>query len=227
MASKRFISLPKPHFSYSQWSLWLSNPERYKQIYFDKREDVQFTNRGQSYGKMVADALEAQVDTGDLLTDAATLLLPKYDVQDAPIFVDVKTKHGWLNLIAKPDTYNSETHDFVEFKTGKGKNPWTPEKAQNHLQMWFYAVVIWQKFGVVLDKAQLSWVETEDVPPYVVTVNDQKITMTIAPTGRVETFDVHFSKAGLMDALARIIKSAHEIEVAWAGHITKPWITTF
>lgn len=215
MASKRYISLPKPHFSYSQWSLWLSNPERYKQIYFDKREDVQFTNRGQSYGKMVADALEAQVDTGDLLTDAAMLLLPKYDVQDAPIFVDVKTQYGWLQLIAKPDTYNSETHDFVEFKTGKGHNPWTPEKAQNHLQMWFYAVVIWQKFGVVLPGAQLAWIETEDTPE------------GIKPTGRVETFDVHFSKAGLMDALARIIKSAHEIEVAWAGHVTKPWITTF
>lgn len=215
MSSKRFISLPRHHFSYSQWSLWLADPAKYKAVYFDKRTDLNFSNRGQTFGKEVADALEAGRETGDLLTDSAMLLLPKYDVQDAPIEVDVKTKHGWLNLIAKPDTFNSITHEYKEFKTGKGKNPWTARKAQDHLQMWFYAVVIWQKFGTVLDGAQLSWMETEDTSE------------GIKPTGKVETFDVHFSKPGLMDALARIIKSAHEIEISWAGHVTRPWITTF
>ena len=34
------------------------------------------------YGKVVADALEKGVQTGDLLTDAGMLLLPKYDVAD-------------------------------------------------------------------------------------------------------------------------------------------------
>ena len=215
MASKRFISLPRHHFSYSQWSLWLADPKKYKQLYFDGRQDLNWSNRGQLFGKQVADALEQGSETNDLLTDAAMLLIPKFDVADQPIEVDVKTKYGWLNLVAKPDTFNSVTHEFKEYKTGKGHNPWTAKKAQDHLQMWFYAVVIWQKFGTILDGAQLVWMETEETPE------------GIKPTGHIDTFDVHFSKAGLMDALARIIKSAHEIEVSWAGHITKPWITTF
>ncbi len=215
MTRKKFIALPKHHFSYSQWSLWLSDPERYKQLYFDKRDDLKYSNRGQTFGKEVADALEAARETGDLLTDSAMLLLPKYDTADQPIEVDVKTQYGWLNLVAKPDSFDSVRHGFIEFKTGKGKNPWTKEKAQNHLQMWFYAVVIWQKFGTVLDTAKLAWIETEDTPE------------GIKPTGTVSVFPVSFSRAGLMGALARIIKSAHEIEVAWASHVTKPWITTF
>ncbi len=215
MAHKKFKSLPKHHFSYSQWSLWLSSPEIYKRRYFDGSQ-VDYSNRGQTFGKEVADALEAGRDIGDVLTDSAMLLLPKYDVADQPIEVDVKTKYGWLNLIAKPDTFNSVTHEFIEFKTGKGgTNRWTAKKAQDHLQMWFYAVTIWQKFGTILPDAKLAWVETEDTPE------------GIKPTGHVEVFPVHFSQAGLLDALSRIVKAAHEIEVSWAGHITKPWITTF
>ena len=212
---KKYISLPKHHFSYSQWQLWIKDPARYRSLYFDGRADLNWSNRGQTFGKQVADALEMGQDTGDVLTDSAMLLLPKYDVQDQPIEVEVKTKHGWLNLLAKPDTYNSTTHEFIEFKTGKGHNPWTAKKAQDHLQMWFYAVVIWQKYGVVLDNALLAWMETEDTPE------------GIKPTGRIDTFTVHFSKAGLMDALARIIKSANEIQIAWASHETKEWITSF
>lgn len=211
---KKYISLPRGYLSYTQWSLWQSNCKRYKQLYFDQQGD-NFSNRGQVFGKQVADALEAGQETGDLVTDAAMLVLPKYDIADQPIEVEIKTQYGWLQLIAKPDTFDSKTHAFREYKTGTGTNPWTQQRAQDHLQMWFYAVVIWQKYGTVLEDAQLVWMETE----YTDT--------GVQPTGRVETFDVHFSKAGLMDALARIIKSAHEIEVAWAGHVTKPWITTF
>jgi hypothetical protein len=215
MSSKKYISLPRHHLSYSQCSLWLSDKERYRAQYFDGRTDLNFSNSGQSYGKTVADALEAGRETGDLLTDAAMLLLPKYDVADQPIEVDVKTKRGWLNLIAKPDTFNSITKEFVEFKTGKGKNPWTPAKAQSHFQMWYYAVVIWQKYGVMLPDAKLAWIETEDTLE------------GIKPTGHVETFTVVFTPVELMQTLAKIVKIAHEIEEAWASHITKPYITTW
>lgn len=212
---KKFLSLPKNYLSYSQYSLWLSNPTRYKQVYFDGRNDG-YVNRGQVFGKTVADALESGRETDDLLTDAAMLLLPKYDVQDELMEVEVKTKYGWLNLVAKPDTFNSMTHEFKEYKTGLGGIArWTARRAQNHLQMWFYAVVIWHKFGTILSDAQLVWIETE------------RVDGETRPTGHVETFDVRFSKAELMSAFTRIVKAAHEIEVAWASHVTRPWITTF
>lgn len=227
MSNKRFISLPKGYLSYTQMQLWRTDPKRYAQLYFDGRADLSWSNRGQGYGKIVADMLEKGLETGDLLTDAAMLLFEKYDVADQRIDVDVKTPYGWLSLQAKPDSLDSATKAIIEYKTGKGHNPWDQRKAQNHLQMWFYAVVVWQKFGVMLPGAKLIWMETEDVPPYEVIIEGKKEILTIAPTGRIETFDVHFSKAGLMDALARIIKAAHEIEVAWASHVTKEWITTF
>lgn len=77
----------------------------------------------------------------------------------------------------------------------------------------------------MLDGAKLSWIETEDTPH--IYEDGTPGALIIKPTGRVETFDVHFSPAGLMDARARIIKSAHEIEVAWASHETKEWVTSF
>ena len=213
--TKHYISLPHHHLSYSQCLLWLSNPDRYKAQYMDGRTDLNFSNSGQIYGKIVADALEEGRETGDLLTDSAMLLLPKYDVADQPIKVDVKTKRGWLNLIAKPDTFNSITKEFVEFKTGKSKNPWTQQKAQDHFQMWYYAVVIWQKYGVMLPNAKLAWIETEQTDE------------GIKPTGRVEIFTVIFTSKELLETLAKIVKIAFEIEEAWAAHETKPWITTF
>ncbi len=208
MSKKKYIQLPKHHLSYSQVSLWKSDPIRYKQIYFDHRDEMKLSNHGQEYGKVVADALEKGVETGDLLTDSAMLLLPKYDVADQPIEVDVKTKDGWLCLIAKPDSFNSETHEFLEFKTGK--HAWSQKKAQNHLQMIFYAIVIWQKYGVQLPGAKLAWIETE-------AVGDR-----ISPTGRVETFDVTFTSTQYLETLAEIVKVAKEIEIAWASHITNP-----
>lgn len=215
MSSKRYIPLPKSYLSYSQYMLWTSNPRRYAEHYFDGRKD-DFTNSGQTYGKEVADALEASRETGDLLTDAAMLLLPKYDVQDVAMEAEFKEKGGpWLKVIAKPDSFNSLTHEFMEFKTGKEKNPWTQQKAQSHIQMIWYAVVIWLKYGTMLDHATLAWIATEDTPE------------GIKPTGKVETFTVTFKPEDYYSFQAKMLKVAHEIEESWAAHITKPWITTF
>ena len=216
MSSKRYISLPKSYLSYSQYMLWTSNPQRYKNQYFDKRDDLQFTNTGQTYGKFVADALEAGRETNDLLTDSAILLLPKYDVADVAIEAEFKEKGGcWLKVIAKPDSFNSMTHEFMEFKTGKEKNSWTQAKAQSHIQMIWYAVVIWLKYGTMLDHATLAWIATEDTP------------LGIKPTGRVESFEVTFKPEDYYSFQARMLAVAHEIEQAWAAHETKEWLTTF
>ena len=212
---KRYFSLPRGYLSYSQYSLFLSDPEKYKRQYFDGF-DTGFTNSGQTYGKQVADALEPTRDTGDLLTDAAMLLLPKYDIADQQIEAEFKEKGGpWLKVIAKPDTFNSITHEFAEFKTGKGKNPWTQEKAQKHIQMIWYAVVIWLKYGTMLDHATLAWIETEQT------------TEGIKPTGLVKSFEVEFKPADYYSFQAKTLKVAHEIEIAWSAHETPEYLTKF
>lgn len=224
MANKKYIQLPHHYLSYSQMSLWKADPARYKALYFDGRDEMRISNMGQEYGKTVADALEKGVETGDLLTDAATLLLPKYDVADQAIEAEVKTKSGWLRLIAKPDSLHSKTYDFVEFKTGV--HAWSKKKAQDHLQMIFYAIVIWQKYGIQLPGAKLAWIETF----HMVSGTDDSGLVTerkVMPTGRVEVFDVTFTPTQYLETLSEIVKVAKEIELAWASHITNPALTTF
>ncbi len=213
MGRKKYIQLPHDYLSYSQLSLWESDPYRYAALYFDRRDELRYSNPGQEYGKIVADALEIGKDTGDLLTDAAMLLLPKYDVADVAIETEVRTRYGWLKLIGKPDSLNSETQEFLEFKTGK--IPWTQKKAQNHPQMLFYAVVIWLKTGAMNTRAHLAWIETECV---------EGITR---PTGHIEVFEVTFTPQDYLVFQARMIKAAKDIEIAWASHVTNPELINF
>ena len=207
---KKVIQLPKGYLSYSQIQLWKNDRERYIAIYMDGRDELRTSNAGQEYGKIVADALEKGIDTGDVLTDAAMLLLKKYDIADEEIKVDMKTKYGWLTVMGKPDTRDSRTCAFREYKTGKA--PWTQKSAQNHPQMKFYAMLIYLKHKTVLREAWLDWIETE------VGVNG------LQPTGRVESFKVTFTLNDILKEMAETTKVALEIETAFASHITKPEI---
>lgn len=103
------------------------------------------------------------------------------------------------------------TKDFYEYKTGKIK--WTQNKAQNHLQMKFYAMLIFLAYGVRLSKASLIWIETfKDT--------DGKI----KPTGHVEKFDITITLKDIMETMALTSKVAKEIEIAWASHVPAPVI---
>lgn len=206
--AKKYIQLPQGYISYSQLTLWQNDKKRYAEIYFDRRDELRTSNRGMEYGKVVADALEKGVQTDDLLTDAAMLLLPKYDIADEEIRAEIRTKDGWITLLGKPDSMDSYSKSFLEYKTGKTQ--WTEKKAQGHLQMHFYAAVIYRKYGIVPPSAKLVWIETE---------------MTekgIQPTGRVEEFPVKITLKEILKTLALISKVAKEIEVAFASHIPNP-----
>jgi len=202
----REIQLPKGYLSYSQVQLWDKDRERYKQIYFDGRDDLRTSNKAMEYGKAVATALETATDTGDLLTDEAMFLLKKYDLRDKEIVTYLKTKEGTVKIMGRPDTMDSTTHAFREYKTGK--NAWTQKKAQAHLQMKFYATLIYLAHGTKLNEAWLDWIETETTPEGVV-----------SPTGRVESFHVHFTFNDILNTMAMIARVAKEIELAWSCHV--------
>ena len=228
---KKVIQLPKGYLSYSAIQLWKSNKARYIAYYMDGG-DNNISNSGMAYGKVVADALEKGVETGDLLTDAALLLLPKYDVADKEIRTTIKTKDGCFDILGRPDSLDSKTKAFYEFKSGKGK--WTLAKAQKHPQMLFYALLIYLAYGVVLNEAQLIWIETEDViEPYKdhshgdECEEDCKIEgdwlpgdkKVIKPTGRVESFVVKFELKDILNCLADTIRTAKSIELEWVSHV--------
>jgi hypothetical protein len=204
------IQLPKGYLSYSQLTLWQADPERYKLLYFEGRDELRSSNKAMDYGKVVADALENANETGDLMTDTAMSLLIKYDIADKEITTTLKTKDVEIPLIGRPDTMDSKTFAFREYKTGRIK--WTAKRAQNHLQMKFYAVLIFLEHKKTLKEAHLDWIET---------VTEEGI---VKPTGHIESFRVTFSLTDILDTMALITRIAKEIEVAWTSYVPKPEI---
>jgi hypothetical protein len=201
------IQLPKEHISYSQIQLWKNNKERYKKIYFENKIEYRLNNPGLKYGKVVANALEREEDTGDLLTDSAMVLLKKYDERDQEIKTKVETRDKeFFYIVGRPDTLNSITKEFREYKTGKTK--WTQTKAQNDKQVLFYAMLIFLEYKVVLKEAYLDWIETYE--------NELG---EIIPTGKVESFRIVFSLTKILECLEETIKVAKEIETAYMTHI--------
>ena len=208
MPKKKYIQLPKGYLSYSQIQLWKSDKKRYIELYFNNRNELRLSNSGLEYGKIVAEALEQSNETGDLLTDAAISLIVKYDLRDQEIRTEIKTKYGHIGVLGRPDTMDSATKAFREYKTGRVK--WTSNKAQKHPQMIFYAMLIYIAHGVALKEAYLDWIETEETPE------------GVKPTGRLETFHVTFTFQEILECIAMTSRVAKEIEIAWASHIQPP-----
>lgn len=208
---KKIIQLPSGCLSYSQVSLWLADKNRYKEIFFNKNDGARFMNEGMVYGKIVADALEAGTETGDLMTDMAISLLTKYEVRDEEMEGILKTKDGEIKIVSHPDTFDPHTLSFREYKTGKVK--WTQKKADNWFQLKFYAMLIFIKYGKIPPEVHLDWIETfKDT--------DGKI----KPTGRVETFLVKISFSDIINTMATVSRVAKEIESEWVTYVPPPEI---
>lgn len=205
---KKIIQLPKGYISYSQIQLWKNDRERYKALYFDNRDELRISNKGMEYGKEVASALERGESVDDVVTDTAMSLLPKYDVADKEIKAAMKTKDGEITLLGRPDTMDSITHDFREYKTGRV--PWTASKAQNHPQMVFYAMLIYIAYGTKLNHAFLDWIETYEEGG------------VVKPTGHIQSFEVRFALRDILDCMAETAKVAKEIEAEWIFHVPDP-----
>jgi len=199
---KRLIELPTSCLSYSQVSLWLSSPTRYKKIFFDQDEGARFMNDAMRYGSWVADAMENDEETGDLMTDMAIAQLVKYDVRDEEMEAVLHTKDGDIKILSHPDTFDSKTKALREYKTGMVK--WTQKKADNWFQLKFYAMLVFIKYNVVPPSCFLDWIETfKD--------DDGEI----KPTGNVFTFKVNITMGDIINTLATVSRVAKEIEAEW------------
>jgi len=211
MAKKKYIQLPADCLSYSQVSLWLSNPKRYKELFFVQNNQDNFMNPAMHYGKLVADSLENYEETGDLLTDIAIEQLVKYDTRDVEMVGEYKTKYGWLKIVSHPDMFCSKTKALREIKTGMVK--WTQKRADNWFQIKFYAMLIYIVHGVVPPTAHLDWIETfRDT-------DDE-----IKPTGHVQSFEVEVTLKTILETMALVTRVAHEIELDWLAYEPEPEI---
>ncbi len=211
MAKRKVIQLPAGCISYSQVSLWRADKARYKEIFFNQNEGARFMNEAMVYGSVVSDALEKEEETGDLLTDMAISLLPKYDIRDKEIEGVLKTKDGDIVIKSHPDTMDSQTLALREYKTGKTK--WTQKKADGWFQLKFYAMLIFIIHKKIPPKVHLDWIETfKDT--------DGKI----KPTGHVEHFEVKITMSDIINTMAITSKVAKEIEAEWINYTPPPEI---
>lgn len=213
----KFIKLPSDCLSYSQVSLWRTSPKRYKEIFFNQNDNARFMNSAMAYGKIVADALENDEETGDLLTDIAISLLVKYDIRDKEMEGVLKTKDGDIRIVSHPDTMDSKTLAIREYKTGK--QPWTQKKADNWFQLKFYAMLIYIIYGRLPASVHLDWIETHSVETE---LEDGTYKTEIKPTGRVESFEVKLTMRDVLETMAITARVAKEIEIAWAMHEKPP-----
>lgn len=168
---------PRQYLSWSSMDLFERNPERWKQVYIYGREYR--INSGQAFGKKMADGLEKDEATGDIVLDLVIDRLPKFELMDRVIEdengeeVDfagkkfmvpaMKYKDGketkTIPLLAKLDTAKTDLSAFKEYKTGQ--EPWTFKKVHESGQITFYATVIFIKTGKIPQDIELVQAMTE------------------------------------------------------------------
>jgi len=132
--------LPRPHVSYSSMSLWDASHERFRKRYYEKGES--FSTIQTRFGSKIHKEIEdnygefrgQKIQVGDC---------PEYEVR---VFID------GVPVLAKIDSFFSDTNFFKDFKTGhadkNGKLPWDDVKVRKLKQLPFYAVIIDEHKGL-------------------------------------------------------------------------------
>lgn len=160
-----------------------ASPTTYREVYFEGRKMP--TNRGQGLGREIAEAIETDTDTGDIIKDAVIAQLPKYEHRDKEFRMTIPGKEP-VPLLIKPDSLKKDYSAVIEYKTGV--EPWTQNKVDRDDQLTFYATGIYVLVKKI-PKLDLYWAETamdmEDInnPGERIMFNMPQL------TGRIERFE--------------------------------------
>lgn len=200
------ILLPRPHLSYSQWSCWKTNPERYRREYFEKgaKLDTKYLRFGKGIAKLIEEGKHKELLPG----------LPVFPIHELEINIRVRG----VPILSFLDGDDDANLRFGEYKTGK--IAWTKARVQKHEQLPFYAVAKRALTGRMPTSADLIWIETKD------TVIDEadfwsRVDQTIQVTGRIEVFTREFDERELDRVEADILKVALEISAAYKEYIVE------
>lgn len=148
---------PRPYLSFSQMTLFEMSPQRYAEQYiYDQK---QRETRNMAYGSKMADGLERDELSGDSALDLMMVRIPKFELMDKPLEVDLKDGKGFIRILAKPDTSKADYTAFKEYKTSTRK--WTQKMADDSGQITFYATAMWLKTGKIPQDIELVNVPVE------------------------------------------------------------------
>jgi hypothetical protein len=199
--------LPKKYLSYSQYALWNSSKVSYRKRYYENIPIKE--NAEMIFGKKIGRYLEEDHPEVDHIE--------KYDTPEHRIELEI----DGVKLLGYIDSYDSKNKQFIEYKTSHkdkyGKDQWNALKVQKHEQLDWYSMLIQEKYGEVVDKCKLIYLETE--------INDNLLYKGVKIfrkdrglrlTGKVETFEREIEQWERDFIKEKIIKTANEIKEDYA-----------
>lgn len=163
------------------------------------------------FGKDFASFMEID-ETDDEIAKLIKATIPKYDKPEEELKATLRALGCEVELLGKPDSLESVTWDFLEYKTGKTK--WTQEKAQKHGQLIFYKTIIYILRGKIVS-SKLIWIPTGDI-------YDEEDVRHIAFTGQIPLcFTVEHTMTDILKMMNRIVKGAERMEFLYQQEINK------
>lgn len=225
------LILPKPHLSWSQLSLWLSNQERYKKEYFDDgdRLDTRYLRFGSGFAKMVEDleVLMQRIPNRMMAIDELAKEYPMTDNMKAVLMemniegiseFEIRTKVMHIvPCFSKLDKYIPKENAIREYKTGLV--PWTQAKVQKHDQLVFYATMLKWDGKPIPEYCDLDWIETKETQTEKVDFwrDGDKV---LDVTGRILSFHREFDPREIDRMEQLIVRVAWDISDAYQNHLS-------
>lgn len=186
---------PRPYLSYSSMALYERSERAWVDYYLLGQKGP--ITKNMAYGSLMAEGLEGEIATGDPLLDLVMSKIPKFELMDKALEVDLPNGKKKIKLLAKPDTAKKDYSAFKEYKTSVRR--WTQKMADESNQITFYAVAMWLKTGKVPQDIELVNVQVE--------YQDDG---SLAPTGEIFIFP---TKRSIVD----VLKMTKRIKNTWSA----------
>lgn len=192
----------RPVIRFSMFDHWWRNRQAAMERYFPE-EAPNITNAWMEFGSRCA---AAQEETPPPLW-VAHLFKPEYDIQEYRIIEDIE---GFL-IRGTLDRYSTELHKILDDKCAKVM--WSKNKAQKHLQLDFYSVLVEHRHEWVDNESHINCIPID--------MGDDGI---VRFTGEPPVMLPHITTQVMRDELkAKIISTAKDIVTCYdsykAGHI--------
>ena len=193
----------RPILRFSMFEAWWKNKQSAMKRYFPS-EQIDISNDWMRFGSMVAQALEVR----PIPEWVAHLAMPQYDIQEYRIIEDIE---GYL-VRGTLDRYSTDLHKILDDKCTA--TVWSANKAQKHIQLDFYSVLVQERHGWVDEESHIHCIP--------ITKDECDI---IRFTGEPTVLLPHITTQAIREELReKIINTAKEIITCWtayqAGHIT-------
>ncbi len=192
----------RPILRFSMFEAWWKNKQSAMVRYFPA-EPKSVTTCWMEFGSMVARALEVR----PIPEWVAHLAMPQYDIQEYRIIEDME---GYL-VRGTLDRYSTDLQKILDDKCTK--TVWSANKAQKHMQLDFYSVLVQERHKEIDDESHIHCIPID--------MDDNGI---IRFTGEKPVLLPHVTTQATRDELrAKIISTAKDIVTCWdayqAGHI--------